>query len=527
MTTSGSFGRSADAGALLIAGATSGAGKSTVAAALGRLLARGGGARGPTVAPFKAQNMSNHAAVTADGGEIGRAQATQAAACGVDFDRRMNPVLLKPSSGGRSHLVVMGDERSMTDMVGYGPTSAELKPVVLDALTSLRRQFDWVVAEGAGGAAEINLLDRDLVNLPLARAAGMKAVLVVDIDRGGAFAAAYGTIGLVPDELRATIGGVLFNRFRGDPTMLDDGISSFEARTGVPVLGVLPALDPVPILGVEDALDIAPGAVPTATPPGPGPADRPLRVAAVRLPHLANPSDLDPLTIEPAVSLRWTTRPEDLTEADLVVLPGSRATVRDLVWLRRSGLADALRAMADGARPCTVVGICGGFQMLGRTIVDELESGRGRVPALGLLDVTTTFTAPKIVRRSRGSLSTETGTTVPLTGYQIRWGRQSGSASPWLTVDGEPEGAVARRPSGPIHGTSLHGLFDDDGFRTLFLSQVAERCGRRYEAAPRRFADAFDAQHDRLADWLAANSDVDRLVGLAAEAVGAGSEPGW
>ncbi len=279
-------------GGLLVCGATSGAGKSTVVAGLGRLLAR----RGIHVAPFKAQNMSNHSAVTADGGEVGRAQAMQAAACGVEVERAMNPVLLKPSSERGSHVVIDGTEVGTTDGGSWGDRTRDLRTTVLAALESLRRRFDVVVAEGAGGAAEINLLERDIVNLPLALAAGLRALLVVDIERGGAFAAAHGSLDLLPASLRATVDGIVFNRFRGDVGLLDPGIDELERRSGVPVLGVLPHLGPEPLLGVEDGLDV-----------GAAPADTrsmdPLRVAVVRFPHLANPSDLDPLVVEPDVEV--------------------------------------------------------------------------------------------------------------------------------------------------------------------------------------------------------------------------------
>ncbi len=473
--------------------------------------------------------MSNHAAVTADGGEIGRAQATQAAACGVDFDRRMNPILLKPTSGRRSHLVVNGEEVSLTDAVGYGPTTNDLKPVVLDAFNSLRQQFDWVVAEGAGGAAEINLLERDLVNLPLAAAAGIRSILVVDIDLGGAYASAYGTIELVPQHLRATIGGVLFNRFRGDPTLLDSGNTEFRRRTGIPILGVLPALEHPPILGVEDSMDITVGPTPRdhSIAERSGGSSRPVRVTAIRLPHLANPSDLDPFAIEPDVSLRWAVRPEDLLGSDLIVIPGSRATVRDLNWLKSTGLANQLISADDTSS--VIVGICGGYQMLGRSIDDDVESGEGRVDGLGLLDVDTAFAEPKIVRRSSGTLGNTT-----LDGYQIRWGRPAGAARPWLTVDGQPEGAITGQatgtgtePGGMVLGTSLHGVFDSDPFRTRLLSMVAERRQRSYRPSPTTLSEALDAQHDRLADWLEQNADVDRLLSLGAEATEPGEGPGW
>lgn len=496
-------------GALLVCGATSGAGKSTVTAALCRSWAR----RGRLVAPFKAQNMSNHAAVTADGGEIGRAQAMQAKAAGAPLDRRMNPILLKPSSDVMSHVVVLGDEVSTTDAVGYGSTSRSLRPVVLDALTSLRQDYDWVVAEGAGGAAEINLLDRDLVNLPLAAAAGLPAILVVDIDPGGAFAAAHGTIDLLPQHLRAPISGVVFNKFRGDATLLADGISVLEARTGVPVLGVLPHLvDHLP-LGVEDALDIRSTANQATR------SARPVRVAAIHLPHLANPSDLDPFAVEPDVELRWVTRPDELVAADLIVVPGSRATVADLRWLRANGFDRAL-----AATDAWIIGVCAGYQMLGRRIHDELESGAGTVDGLGLLDTETNFELPKLVTRSTG-----TAGRLPVEGYQIRFGRPGGGADgatePWFRLDGADEGAVAA--GGAIRGTSLHGLFDADEFRGDLLVMVAEARNRAYRPAPSSFLAELEHYHDRLADWIEASLDTEHLAAIAATATPPQRPPGW
>lgn len=492
-------------GALLVCGATSGAGKSTVTAALCRSWVR----QGMQVAPFKAQNMSNHAAVTSDGGEVGRAQAMQAAAARVALDRRMNPILLKPSAGHRSHVVVLGNEVSTTDAVTYGPTSVELRPVVLDAFTSLRSDYDWVIAEGAGGAAEINLLDRDLVNLPLACAAGMPAVLVVDIDRGGAFAAAHGTVDLLPAPMREAVVGIVFNQFRGDASLLDSGIIELERRCGVPVLGVLPHLGDHRMLGVEDSLDIHTNWHAMTRSP------RPVRVAAIRLPHLANPSDLDPLVVEPDVELRWVTRPGELDAADLIVIPGSRATVADLQWLRHTGLGAAVEQAN-----AWVLGICAGYQMLGRTIDDNVESMTGMVEGFGLLDASTTFERSKIVRTSHGVAGENV-----VDGYQIRHGRVTSNEQPWFFLDGANEGAVS--PSGTIYGTSLHGLFDADGFRIQLLHAVANAQGRSYQAAPATFASVLDAHHDHLADWVETHLDSSRLVELAATAAHPQEAPGW
>lgn len=505
-------------GGLLICGATSDAGKSTVATALCRALHR----RGFDVAPFKAQNMSNHAAVTSDGGEVAIAQEMQARAARVPLDRRMNPVLLKPTSDTRSHVVVMGDERATTGAADYGERTQALKPVALEALTSLREQYAFVVAEGAGGAAEINLLGRDLVNLPLAHAAGLPAVLVVDIERGGAFAAAHGTIDLLPAHLRATVTGIVFNRFRGDPRLLDPGIRELERRTGVPLLGVLPHLGTGPMPGGEDSLDIRPGDVSAATR-----SARPVRVAVVRLPHLANPADLDPLIAEPDVQGRWVTSPAELADADLVVLPGSRATVADLAWLRDVGLADAIVTTE-----ATVVGLCAGHQMLGTTIHDDVESGAGTVAGLAVHRTVTTFRTPKLVRRSHGRtyvhattrLGTDRGD-AEVAGFQLRLGRPQSDEAPWLRLDGDAEGAIG--PTGRTFGTSLHGLFDADEFRTRFLATVAERRDRSYLPAPEPFDAVIETHLERLADWLEEHTDVDAMLASASTALPLIRAPGW
>ncbi|WP_281965169.1 cobyric acid synthase [Serinicoccus marinus] len=535
-------------GALLVAGATSGAGKSTVTAALCRALAR----RGVDVAPFKAQNMSNHAAVTPDGGEIGRAQAMQALAARVATDRRMGPVLLKPS-GGRSHVVVLGEEVAVDDAVGYGDRARALRPVVLDALTSLRREHEVVVCEGAGGAAEPNLLDRDVVNLPLAAAARMPALLVVDIDRGGAFAAAYGTWALLPERLRACLRGVVLNGMRGDVSLLGPAVRDLEARTGIPVLGVLPHLGEHLMLGVEDSLDLrAPGRTGLGMGAGERP-DRPVRIGVVALPRLANPSDLDPLVLEPSVELRWVTRPGELHDLDLVVLPGTRATVADLAWLRERGLADAIvRAAGDPVGP-HVLGICGGFQMLGESVEDDgfeaprSEPGTTRgtsqpavVRGLGLLPVTTRFARPKVVRLATGQTAGPPG--LPVTGYQIHLGRvrRHGDGEQWLTLlapvpddeqrggqaaRGEPEGCVS--PDRRVRGTTVHGILDADDLRHALLGAVAAVHGRDFRPSPVPYADALDAYLDHLADWVEEHLDVAAVRALAYTATSPDEAPGW
>ena len=481
----------------MVVGTASGVGKSTVVSALCRAWAR----QEADVAPFKAQNMSNFSAVTHDGGEVGRAQAMQALAAGVEIDRRMNPVLLKPS-GKVCHVVVLGDEVGTSDARGYGDVASSLQHTVLAALTGLRNDHRWVVAEGAGGAAEINLLDRDIVNLPLAAAAGVPAVLVADIDRGGAFAAVHGTLDLLPERLRRCVQGVVINRFRGDPSLLSRGISELEGRTGVPVLGVLPHLGDEPMLGVEDSLDL--GAFSSSQ----GSGD-PVRVAVVRLPTLANPADLDPLVTEPSVELRWAARAGDVEDVDLVVIPGSRATVADLAWLRTSGLAAAI-----AASDVPVIGLCAGYQMLGVEIHDDVESGVGTVPGLGLLPVRTRFARPKVVRRADH-------------GYEIRWGRPSldPDARSWLRTEHGPEGCVS--PDGRVRGTSVHGVLDDDSLRHRLLREVASRSGRCFRPAAVGFGAARAAHLERLATWLGSHVDVDHLRRIASTATPPQEAPGW
>ncbi|TQM90812.1 adenosylcobyric acid synthase (glutamine-hydrolysing) [Ornithinimicrobium humiphilum] len=501
-------------GAVMVVGTTSGSGKSTVVASLCRALAR----RGVRVAPFKAQNMSNHAAVTPDGGEIGRSQAMQALAAGVETDRRMGPVLLKPSANGTSHVVVMGEEIAVDDALSYGDRAETVRPVVLDALASLRQEHDVVVLEGAGGAAEINLLERDVVNLPLAAAAGVPAVLVVDIDRGGSFASAYGTWALLPEHLRSTLRGFVLNGFRGDASLLADGLADLERRTGVPVLGVLPHLGDHLMLGVEDSLDLVGFRLPVPQ------VTDPVRVAVVRLPHLANPSDLDPLLLEPSVEVRWATRPGDLEDADLVVLPGSRATVADLAWLRERDLDRALTTLDRRVR---LFGLCAGYQMLGTLIHDDLESGAGTVEGLGLLPVETTFERPKVVTRSRGRV---VGTEIPVEGYQIRWGRLTRTGGHALfeleQEDGTTvqEGCVTDRH---IRGTSLHGVFDCDRLRHALLWKVAAARRRTFVPSPTSYAEALSAHVDHLADWVEEHLDLDSVLELAGQASAPGQEPGW
>ncbi|HEX2158996.1 MAG TPA: cobyric acid synthase, partial [Actinomycetes bacterium] len=365
---------------LLVAGTASDVGKSVVVAGLCRWLAR----RGIKVAPFKAQNMALNSAVTPDGAEIGRAQAAQANAARVAPEAAMNPILLKPSSERTSQMVVLGRPVAELDARAYQELKPRLRSVVLEALASLADRFELVLCEGAGSPAEINLRADDLVNLGLARAVDLPVVVVGDIDRGGVFASLFGTLALLEAADQALVAGFLVNKFRGDPAILAPGLDQLGRLTGRPVLGVLPWRRGLR-LDAEDSVELGTPGEGAAPPRG----TDPLQVAVIRLPWLSNFTDLDPLAAEPGVTVRFTAAPAEVLAADLAVVPGTKATVADLAWLRRSGLD---RALADRtARGLPTLGICGGYQLLGHRIVDQVESRAGEVAGPSLLPVETVF----------------------------------------------------------------------------------------------------------------------------------------
>ena len=359
-------------GAMMVAGTASDAGKSVLVAGICRWLAR----QGVRVAPFKAQNMSLNSFVTAEGAEIGRAQAMQARAAGIEPEAAMNPVLLKPGGQRTSQVVVLGQPFAEAGAMDYGDLTPMLLPVVLHALSGLRARFDVVICEGAGSPAEINLRHRDITNMGLARAAGLPVVVVGDIDRGGVFAAFHGTVALLEEYDQALLSGFVINKFRGDPALLASGLDMIHRATGRPVLGVVPYLRGL-WLDVEDSLDLEKDRGPMRPPAG----DDARRVAVPRLPRLSNVTDIDALAAEPGVSVRFVHHGAELAGADLVLLPGTRATVGDLGWLRSSGLAAAIERHAGEGRP--VLGVCGGHQMLGRVVADDVESRAGSVAAGG------------------------------------------------------------------------------------------------------------------------------------------------
>ncbi len=481
----------------MVCGTSSDAGKTHVVAGLCRLLSR----RGVKVAPFKAQNMALNSFVTPSGHEIGRAQGVQALAARAEPEVSMNPILLKPTGERTSQVVVMGRPVAHLDAVAYHERKPELLATVLDALADLRSRFDVVVCEGAGSPAEINLLAHDIVNLRIAYEADIPAVIVGDIDRGGVFASLFGTVALLPDHYRRLVKGFVINKFRGDPALLTDGLRDLEARTGVPTLGVVPFVHDV-ALDAEDSLALD-GPRPTSDGGAKGDA---LGVAAVRFPRLSNFTDLDALAIEPGVSVRMVSDAAALGDPDLIVLPGSKATVADLEWLRGRGLD---RAIAE--RDALVLGICAGYQMLGRRIVDDIESGRGRVDGLGWLDVETAFRPEKVTRQRRGHAMGQ-----GVTGYEIHHGctTRGPDAAGWVHLDDVygtgDDGGVD--PEGRAVGTSLHALFEEDGFRATFLVEVGRRRDKAFVPAGVSFAAAREAQFDRLADLLEAHVDLDAVL---------------
>jgi adenosylcobyric acid synthase len=475
-------------GALLVAGTTSDAGKSVVTAGICRWLVR----QGVSVAPFKAQNMSNNSMVTADGAEIGRAQVMQAAAARVEPEAAMNPVLLKPGGENSSQVVVLGRPVADVTALSYRPMKAALLDQVLACLADLRSRFDVVVCEGAGSPTEINLRADDIANMGLATAARLPVVVVGDIDRGGVFAALYGTVALMAPEDQRLVAGFLVNKFRGDVRLLEPGLAELAGLTGRPVLGVLPWLGGLE-LDVEDSLGL-PVAGSGGLPPH---GEDVLRVSVARLPRLSNFTDLDALAAEPGVLVRYATRPEELADADLVVLPGSRATVADLAWLHETGLADAV--LRHAARGGAVLGICGGHQMLARTITDDVESGAGTVPALGLLPTDVRFARHKTLARPEGFALGR-----PVRGYEIHHGV--------VTVDEGAEPFLDGARTGSVFGTTWHGALENDGFRRAFLAEVARISGRRFLAAPDTdFAAVREARLDRLGDLVAEHADTDAL----------------
>jgi adenosylcobyric acid synthase len=474
---------------ILIAGTSSDAGKSLITAGLCRAWAR----QGLRVAPFKAQNMSNNSMVCADGSEIGRAQYLQAIAAGVEPSSLHNPVLLKPDSDRRSFVVLRGRSAGVLVAGEYATGRSQLAAASYAAFTELSATHDLVVAEGAGSPAEINLRAHDYVNFGLAQRFDLPVLLVGDIDRGGVLASLFGHWGIVDSADRELLAGYLINKFRGDAAVLEPGLIELTKRTGMRNFGVLPWLDRVWLDG-EDALSFA------KWPRQPG-RSATLRIAAIRFPRISNATDLDALAAEPGVEVIATTSPAEVLQADLVVLPGTRATLADLAWLHTRGLAEALRRRADENRP--ILGICGGYQMLSEVIEDQVESAHGRQRGLGLLPAKVVFHSDKTLGRPQGTWHGH-----DVVGYEIHHGVVEATGGEAF-LDG------VRLAN--TWGTIWHGAFENDDFRRDWLSELAAVVGSSWQPTPDDpgYAAKREQMLDVLADALNENVDVAGLLALA------------
>ncbi|MEW6518504.1 MAG: cobyric acid synthase [Thermodesulfobacteriota bacterium] len=488
--------------ALMFQGTCSNAGKSILTTALCRILLQDG----LSVAPFKSQNMSLNSFVTRHGEEMGRAQAVQAQAARLDPDVRMNPVLIKPNSDTGSQIMLMGKPVGNMQVADYLAYKPEAFLAATRAFDSLAAEHDVIIMEGAGSPAEVNLKHHDIVNMPMARYAGARVLLVGDIDRGGVFASLLGTMEILDPWERELIAGLVINRFRGERALLDDALAFTEKQTGKPVLGVV---DFIPALGLpeEDSVSFKSGIY-----DGRSTADKVLEIALIDLPHIANFTDIEPFLAEPDVCLRIIRNPEDLVAPAAVILPGSKNVAADLSWLQESGLAAGVAALRQRNTP--VIGICGGFQMLGRLISDPhgLESAHKCLAGLGLLDLETVLARDKTLTRRQG-IHRLSG--LAIRGYEIHHG-QTTSSHPSLLHFADGRSCGAASADGLVWGSYLHGIFDDDHFRRWFLDGLRRRQG----LAP---LDSIRAPYDlepafeRLAAVVRSQLDIKqvyRLLGL-------------
>ncbi len=476
--------------AIMIQGAGSNVGKSMVVAGLCRAFKQ----RGLSVAPFKPQNMSNNAAVTSDGGEIGRAQALQALACGLAPHTDMNPVLLKPETDVGAQVIVQGQRHATLKARDYGKMKQTLMPAVLDSFHRLAAAHDLVIIEGAGSPAEVNLRDGDIANMGFAEAAGVPVILFGDIDRGGVIAQLVGTHVILPPEDRNRIKGFGINKFRGDSSLFADGMTAIADHTGWTPLGILPWFDQAWRLPAEDVMDLR------------GRPGGPVKIAVPRLNRIANFDDLDPLSAEPQVTVDIVEPGRPLpADADLVLIPGSKSTIADLAHFRAQGWDIDLQAHVR--RGGHVLGICGGYQMLGREIRDDdgIEGTPTRVKGLGLLNV---ITEMKPHKRLALSNARHVASGHAVTGYEIHIGETNGPDRDraWLSLEGRGEGAES--PDGHVQGCYIHGLFASDDFRATFLSDFGVKSETSYDTA-------VDETLDALAQHVEDHLDLDQIAALA------------
>lgn len=491
---------------LMLQGTSSSVGKSVLTAALCRIFAR----RGVRVAPFKAQNMSNNAAVCGDGCEIGRAQAVQAGAAGIAPTPDLNPILLKPEADSRSQVIVLGRRWQTLRAGSYYRRKAELWPIVTAALDRLRATYELVIIEGAGSPVELNLRAFDIVNMSIARYSGSPVLLIGDIDRGGIFAQLLGSLWLLADDERSLVRGLIVNKFRGDLRLFADGVRILEERGGVPVLGVVPHLNGL-ALPEEDAVALETTMKQDRTD---------VRdIAVIRLPHIANFDDFDPFSSECDLLLRYVDSVAALGSPSAIILPGTKSTVADLAWLKERGIAEEIRRLA--ARGTAVVGICGGYQMLGRCLRDpeSLESTIGEMPGLGLLPVETVFAGEKAVFQTYARILSGPGWLAELhgqtvEGYEIHMGRTLGDGA-WLEItarNGQPchaaDGCVDA--NGRVWGCYLHGLFANTALRRAWLASLPPPGVAAIASPPASLDDALD----RLADAVEAALNMKQLESI-------------
>jgi adenosylcobyric acid synthase len=482
--------------AIIFMGTGSDVGKSLIVAGLARAFAN----RGLRVQPFKPQNMSNNAAVTADGGEIGRAQALQARAAKVPPSVHMNPVLLKPETTTGAQVIIQGHRQESMTARQYFRSRMKYMGAVLDSFHKVASRADIVLVEGAGSPGEINLRDGDLANMGFAEAADLPAILIGDIHRGGVIASIAGTFDILPKNDRDRLKAFLINKFHGDPELFSEGRTFLETRSGTPCVGIVPHFEAARRLPAEDAVALED----TLTNTSNG-----IRISVLRLPRIANFDDLDPLRLEPGVTLTFVQPGEAIPgDSRLVIIPGSKSTVSDLAALRKEGWDIDL--LAHVRRGGLVLGLCGGYQMLGRLVSDPLglEGTPGSTPGLGLLDVETTLLADKTLTRVSG---THGPSGAALEGYEIHLGKTTGvdCARPFAVLEGRPDGAIS--PTGQVMGSYLHGCFGSDAFRTKLLISLG------LHASELRFEETVERTLDALAAHLEANLDLDLILSLAKE----------
>lgn len=479
---------------IMVQGTMSGAGKSLLCAALCRIFKQDG----YKVAPFKSQNMALNSYVTRNGMEMGRAQVMQAEAAGIEPDVRMNPVLLKPSSDIGSQVIVLGEVRGQMTATEYYEYKNSLMPEVMKAYNELAEENDIIVIEGAGSPAEINLRENDIVNMGMAEAAGAPVLLAGDIDRGGVFAQLYGTVKLLTEDEQKRIAGLIVNKFRGDIDILAPGLKMVEEKTGIPVLGVIPYIR----VDIDDEDSLAPRLNAKSE-------VKPLDIAIIRIPRMSNFTDFAPLEAHEVIGARYVQSAEELHNPDMVIIPGTKSTMDDLLWMRQNGIESAIQKLASSGTP--VLGVCGGYQMMGEKLQDphHIEGDLEEMHGMGLLPTETTFTQIKTRTRFTADVKAKDFEGAKLDGYEIHMGESIVKGDPFLTLEnGKDDGCAC----GTNFGTYLHGLFDTGELTEKLVKYLCDRKGIEYsEAAPISHSAYVEKQYDILADGVRSAMDFDKI----------------